>query len=70
MFKKHQNLKGLAMKLVLGLLLAPLENCGQVSRTKSLEMTSKLDMPVSVMSNPEVGKLALNIDIHACSGRI
>ena len=32
------------------------------SRTKSLEMTSKFGIPVSVTSNPEAGKLAINMD--------
>ena len=50
-------------------LLALLENRGQGSKTKSLEMTSKLGIPVSVTSNPEAGKLALNMDIHVSSGR-
>ena len=36
---------------------------------RSLEMTSKLGIPVSVTSNPEAGKLALNMDIQTRSGR-
>ena len=42
-------------------LLALLENCGQESKTKSLEMTSELGIPVSVTSNREAGKLALTL---------
>ena len=34
--------------------------------TESLEMTSELGIPVSVTSNPEAGRLALNMDIQAC----
>ena len=39
------------------------------SKTESLVMTSKLGIPVSVTSNPEAGKLALNMDIQAYNGR-
>ena len=36
-----------------------------MSKMKSLEMTPKLDIPVSVKSNPDAGKLVpLNVDIR------
>ena len=39
------------------------------SKTKSLEMTSKLCIPASVTSNPEVVLPAINIDVQPCSER-
>ena len=39
------------------------------SKTKSLRMTSKLGIPLSVMSNPEAGKLVINMDVQPCNER-
>ena len=52
-----------------GLLVGTTKELWPTSKTKSLEMRSKLGIPVSVTSNPDAEKLVLNMDIQACSGR-
>ena len=51
------------------LMIGTTRELSPTSKIESLEMTSKLGIPMSVTSNPEAGKFALNIDIQACSGR-